>query len=100
MIQLKRNILRYSEVKIQLLLISLNKKLLVFKLKAIDMQIFYVACQSRDGDLDNFLVHEKHLYPLSISEYGKLGKCLTKHEMKIIDGATFVNMNKGLKARD
>ena len=57
-------------------------------------------------------MHENHLYPLSISEYGKLRKCLTKSdflvclnglaepiydppnvEMEIIDGAAFVNMN-------
>ena len=69
----------------------------------------YVACQSRDGDLDNFFIHENHLYPPSISEYGKLRKCLTKSdflvflngltepiydppniEMKVIDGACCV----------
>ena len=69
----------------------------------------YVACQSRDGDLDNFFMDENHLYPPSISENGKLRKCLTKSdflvflngltepiydppyiEMKVIDGACCV----------
>ena len=72
----------------------------------------YVARQSQDRDLENFYMHENHLYPPSISEYGKLQKCLTKSnflvclnglaqsiydppniEMKVTDGATFVNMN-------
>ena len=28
----------------------------------------YVACQSREGDLDNFFAHENHAFPVSISE--------------------------------
>ena len=73
----------------------------------------YVACQSREGDLDNFFSHENHAFPVAISEYGKLRKATSKsdflecleslievtHEapvvsMKIIDGAAFVNMNR------
>ena len=57
-------------------------------------------------------MHENHLYPPSISEYGKSRKCLIKSdflacwnglavpiydspniETKVIDGAVFVNMN-------
>ena len=38
MIKLKRTFFRYFEVKIQLLLINLNRKLLVFKLNAVYMQ--------------------------------------------------------------
>ena len=72
----------------------------------------YVACQSREGDLDNFFAHENHTFPVSISEYGKLRKCTSKSHflqcvesmaevkydapevsMKVIDGAAFVNMN-------
>ena len=34
----------------------------------------YVACQSREGDLDNFFAHKNHAFPVSISEYGKLRK--------------------------
>ena len=71
----------------------------------------YVACQSREGDLDNFFAHENHTFPVSISEYGKLRKCTAKSHflqcvesmvevkyeapevsMKVIDGAAFVNM--------
>ena len=81
------------------------------------MLLISPACQSRDGDLDNFLMHENHLYPPSISEYRKLRKCLTKPDflvclnglaelmydptnvtMKVIDGAAFVNMNPPTKS--
>ena len=34
-----------------------------------------IACQTRAGDLDNFFTHENHSFPVSISEYGNLGKC-------------------------
>ena len=73
----------------------------------------YVACQSREGNLDNFFSHENHAFPVAISEYGKLRKATSKsdflecleslidvtHEapvvsMKVIDGAAFVNMNR------
>ena len=73
----------------------------------------YVACQSREGDLDTFFSHENHSFPVSISEYGKLRKAIAKSDfiecleskvevkyeapnvaMKIIDGAAFVNMNR------
>ncbi len=72
----------------------------------------YEACQSREGDLDNFFAHENHTFPVSISEYGKLRKCTSKSHflqcvesmvevkydepevlMKMIDGAAFVHMN-------
>jgi len=32
----------------------------------------YIACQSRDGDLDEFFLHENHSYPPSISQGGNL----------------------------
>ena len=73
----------------------------------------FVACQARDGDLDNFFTHKNHAYPVSLSEYGKLRKCSTKSdflqclndtvkpslsppilEVKIIDAAGYVNINK------
>ena len=71
----------------------------------------YVACQSREGDLDNFFAHENHSYPVSISDHGQLNKCNNKSDflecledntslevipnvdMKVIDGAAFVHMN-------
>lgn len=72
----------------------------------------FVACQAREGDLQNFFAHENHCYPVSLSEYGKLRKCTSKAdflkcleeiqsssleppevETKIIDGAAFVNIN-------
>ena len=40
----------------------------------------YVACQSREGDLDNFFSHENHAYPIAISEYGELRKCTAKSD--------------------
>ena len=70
----------------------------------------YVACQSREGDLDNFFAHENHV---STSEYRKLGKATSKSDffqcieslvdviydapdvsMKVIHRAAFVNMNR------
>ena len=73
----------------------------------------YLACQSKDGDLDNFFAHNNHAFPVSISEYGKLRKATSKSDflqcmeslvdvthdapdvsMKVIDGAAFVNMNR------
>ena len=72
----------------------------------------YIACQQREGDLDSFFSHENHSYPIAISEYGKLRKCSAKSDflkcldnlvevyyespnvdVKIVDGAAFVNMN-------
>ena len=72
----------------------------------------YVACQSREGNLESFFAHENHSYPVSISEYGRLRKCSAKSdllkcleevvepsfsppgvEVKVIDGAAFVNIN-------
>ena len=48
-----------------------------------DHQLFanlYVACQSRQGDLENFFSHENHSYPTSLSEYGRLRKCSNKSD--------------------
>ena len=73
----------------------------------------FVACQARDGDLDNFFAHENYACPVSLSEYGKLRKSSAKSDFlqclnyivkpsllppnvaaKIIDAAAFVNINK------
>ena len=35
---------------------------------------FYIACQTRAGNLDNFFAHENHNFPVSISEYDNLYK--------------------------
>ena len=40
---------------------------------------FYVACQSRAGDPENFFAHESHAFPVSLSEYGKLHNCVKSH---------------------
>lgn len=32
----------------------------------------YVACQTRDGDMDNFFSHENQPFPPSLSSYGQL----------------------------
>ena len=34
----------------------------------------YVACQTRDGDIDEFFRHENHAYPPALSSYGQLRK--------------------------
>lgn len=71
----------------------------------------YVACQTRDGDLDTFFSHENHPFPPSLSSYGqlRLGKksdlmgCLEQHaqgtcnvrpptDATIMDGAVLVNL--------
>ena len=71
----------------------------------------YIASQAREGNLEQFFAHENHAYPVSLSEYVKLRKCPPKSdfikclheivephyeepsiEMKIIDGAAFVNI--------
>ena len=71
----------------------------------------YVACQTRDGNLDNFFSHENHPFPPSLSSYGQLrfGKksdlisCLEQQiesthdvrpetQVSIMDGAVLVNM--------
>ena len=73
---------------------------------------FYIACQTRDGDLDNFFKHENHAYPPSLSMLGKLRfgtksdlvQCLEKFctscgeaplvDAIILDGAAIINMLK------
>ena len=70
----------------------------------------YVACQVRDGNLDDFFAHENHAFPPSLSHAGnlrignksQLAECLTevagpKAEMPevdaiMIDGAAIINM--------
>ena len=71
----------------------------------------YIASQAREGDLDQFFRHENHVFPVSISEYVKLSAAKDKPEltqllhkvfepqyeelnveMKVIDGAAFVNI--------
>ena len=34
----------------------------------------FIACQSQEGDLEDFFSHENHSYPPSLSEFGKLRK--------------------------
>ena len=79
-----------------------------------DCQLFsrlYIACQVRDGNLDEFFHHENQLYPPSLSQGGALRSgskselldCLvpfhTEHEMSdmsieccVLDGAAIVQM--------
>ncbi|GFO12519.1 hypothetical protein PoB_003902400 [Plakobranchus ocellatus] len=72
----------------------------------------YIACQTRDGNLDNFFKHENHAYPPSLSLLGKLRfgtksdlvECLEKYctscgeasfvDVIILDGAAVINMLK------
>ena len=72
----------------------------------------YIACKSRQADLDDFFCHENHDYPPALSDYGNLRrptsksdvlKCLSKSSEEsneappvdayVIDGAAFVHMN-------
>ena len=77
----------------------------------------YIACQTRDGDLDNFFKHENHAYPPSLSQLGKLRfstkadltdclekLCTSKGEAPVIDviildGAAIINMLKPVGAK-
>lgn len=78
----------------------------------------YVACQTRNGDLDAFFSHENHPFPPSLSTYGelRLGKksdlmeCLEKNapgkqtlrphtDVTIMDGAVLVNYGSQKDAR-
>ena len=77
----------------------------------------YIACQTRDGDLDNFFNHENHVYPPSLSQLGKLRfgtkadltdclekLCTSKGEAPVIDviildGAAIINVLKPVGAK-
>ena len=77
----------------------------------------YIACQTRDGDLDNFFKHENHAYPPPLSQLGKLRfgtmadltdslekLCTSKGEAPVIDviildGAVIINMLKPVGAK-
>ena len=72
----------------------------------------YIACQTREGNLDNFFKHENHAYPPALSQLGKLRfgtksdltECLEKFctssgdaplaDVIILDGAAIINMLK------
>ena len=76
----------------------------------------YVACQTRDGDLDGFFSHENQPTPPSLSQYGKLRptnkallSCLETEtttttnvpsvDAKMFDGAAIVQMLQPKTAR-
>ena len=77
----------------------------------------YIACQTRDGDMDNFFKHENHAYPPSLSQLGKLRlgtkadltDCLEKLSTSegeappvdavILDGAAIINMLRPVGAK-
>ncbi len=78
----------------------------------------YIACQSRDGDLDDFFRHENQVCPPSLSNFGKLRQGTTKAdilsclencteltssqpniEVIILDGAVVVNFLKPVAVR-
>ena len=53
-----------------------KSKLKLLSLKS-DCQLYaslYIASQARQADLSEFFSHENHVYPVSLSEYGKLWK--------------------------
>ena len=77
----------------------------------------YIACQTRDGDFDNFFKHENHAYQPSLSHLGNLRfgtkadltdclekLCTSKGEAPVIDviilnGAAIINMLKPVGAK-
>jgi len=72
----------------------------------------FVSCQTRDGDLENFIQHENHSYPPSLSQFGDLrsgtkagiAACLEEFsesvadcpavDVMVLDGAAIVCMLK------
>ena len=38
-----------------------------------DIQLFrlYIACQTREGNIDNLFAYENHNYPIALSDYEK-----------------------------
>ena len=72
-------------------------------------QLYIVAAQNRDGDLDEFLPHEMQSFPHSLSNFGKfhlpstksdMWRCLElpgqpepplTHDCKVVDGAVIVH---------
>ena len=85
-----------------------------------DVSLFsrlFIACQSRDGDLDEFFRHENQQFPPSLSNFGKLRhgtkadllSCLKNYsksaplqpdaEVAILDGAVVVNFLQPLAAK-
>ena len=43
----------------------------------------YVACQTREGDLDYFFTHENHSFPPALSSYGKFRQTTKSDGIKI-----------------
>ena len=53
-----------------------------------DCQLYsnlYVACQNREGDLEEFFAHENHAYPLSLSIYGEMRSTDKSDTIKIFE---------------
>ena len=96
-----------------------NASLQVSSLKS-DCSLFsrlYIACQSRDGDLEEFFHHENQVCPPSLSQYGNLRlgsksdllQCLEKcaeskanaptTDVTILDCAMVVNMLRPITAK-
>ena len=40
----------------------------------------FIACQAREGNLENVFAHQNYSFPIAISEYGKLRKCASKSD--------------------
>ncbi|CAG2210265.1 unnamed protein product [Mytilus edulis] len=90
-----------------------DHKLMALKSNCSLFSRLYIACQSRDGNLDDFFRHENHAFPPSLSQNGTirlgtkadlLSKCLERltppTDVKpvvssvILDGSAVVNMLK------
>ena len=53
-----------------------------------DCQLYsnlYIACQNRDGDLDEFFAHENYAYPPSLSIYGDIRSTDKSDTIKILE---------------
>ena len=65
--------------------VTSNSKLQVTSLKQ-DCSLYaslYVACQTRECDLDEFFSHENHSYPPSLSQYGRVRQTAKSDCIKI-----------------
>ncbi|CAG2251463.1 unnamed protein product [Mytilus edulis] len=95
-----------------------DHKLMALKSNCSLFSRLYIACQSRDGNLDDFFRHENHAFPPSLSQNGTirlgtkadlLSKCLERLtpptdvqpvvSSVILDGSAVVNMLKPVNVK-
>ena len=69
---IKRNKLSLHENTNTVVISKTQKKVASLKQDCQLYSSLYVACQNREGDLEEFLAHENHAYPPSLLIYGEM----------------------------